>query len=89
MVKRRKDVGDEFGADEDLNRDASDTLAKIRGTQVFDVRSDNSIIDEETKIQISMLEELARAMRAEKEQLRLEKDRIERERHLMLTEKDQ
>lgn len=89
MVKRRKDVGDEFGADEDLNRDASDTLAKIRGTQVFDVRSNNSIIDEETKIQISMLEELARAMRAEKEQLRLEKDRIERERHLMLTEKDQ
>jgi len=88
-VKRRKDVGDEFGADEDLNRDASDTLAKIRGTQVFDVRSNNSIIDEETKIQISMLEELARAMRAEKEQLRLEKDRIERERHLMLTEKDQ
>lgn len=88
-MKRRKDVGDEFGADEDLNRDASDTLAKIRGTQVFDVRSDNSIIDEETKIQISMLEELARAMRAEKEQLRLEKDRIERERHLMLTEKDQ
>lgn len=88
-MKRRKDVGDEFGADEDLNRDASDTLAKIRGTQVFDVRSNNSIIDEETKIQISMLEELARAMRAEKEQLRLEKDRIERERHLMLTEKDQ
>lgn len=63
-------------------------MAKLKGTQIFDARSNASIVDEETKKQIAMLEELARQMREEKEQLRLEKDRIERERHLMLNDKD-
>ena len=89
LVKRRKDGADEFGADEDIQNEASDTMGKLKGTQIFDVRSNASIVDEETKKQIAMLEELARQMREEKEQLRLEKDRIERERHLMLNDKDQ
>jgi hypothetical protein len=36
-----------------------------------------------------MLEELARQMREEKEYLRLEKERIERERMRMLSDKDE
>jgi hypothetical protein len=59
-VKRRKDGADEFGADEDIQNEASETMNKLKGTQVFDVRSNASIVDEETKKQIAMLEELAR-----------------------------
>ena len=40
-------------------------------------------MDEETKRQIAMLEELAQQMRAEKEAIRVEKQRIERERNRM------
>jgi len=46
-------------------------------------------MDEETRKQIAMLEELARQMREEKEYLRLEKERIERERRRMLSDKDE
>ena len=42
-------------------------MNRLKGTQVFDVRSNGSIVDEETKRQIAMLEELARQMRVEKE----------------------
>lgn len=59
-MKRRKDGADEFGADEDIQNEASETMNKLKGTQVFDVRSNASIVDEETKKQIAMLEELAR-----------------------------
>lgn len=31
-MKRRKDGGDEFGADEDIQNEASDTMAKLKGT---------------------------------------------------------
>jgi len=54
-----------------------------------DSRSHTSQADEETRKQIAMLEELARQMREEKEYLRLEKERIERERMRMLSDKDE
>jgi hypothetical protein len=32
LVKRKKDGGDEFGADEDIQNEASDTMNKLKGT---------------------------------------------------------
>ena len=45
-------------------------------------------MDDETRKQIAMLEELALQMKAEKEQIRIEKQRIENERLLILKERE-
>lgn len=46
-----------------------------------------ALMDEETRKQIAMLEELAQQMKLEKEQIRLEKIRIEQERRTMARER--
>lgn len=50
--------------------------------------SATGIMDEETRKQIAMLEELALQMKSEKEQIRIEKQRIENERTLILKERE-
>ena len=63
LMKKRREGGEEFGADESMPYREDETMAKMRGTQVYDVRSqasNKSAVDEETKRQIAMLEELAR-----------------------------
>jgi len=95
VLKRRNyRDGEAFGADEVISEDASQGgLIRYRTPGFQDSRQDSrshtSQADEETRKQIAMLEELARQMREEKEYLRLEKERIERERMRMLSDKDE
>lgn len=77
LRRRGKSEMDEFGADEvdDSGKQLAHTLNEPN-------------MDEETRKQILLLEELAQQMREEKEHLRLEKERIEREKHRLIEDKE-
>jgi len=95
-VKRQlktRDI-DDFGDEDSYGSEASkDRMLKNMESSHYSKIYENSVqtqvMDEETKRQIAMLEELAQTMKVEKEQLRMEKERLARERALIQQDKDE